>query len=165
MVSQAGINAKYLNSNGYLIGGVTLFITLCVIRTVSNNNKKQRGELEGSIKPKWEDTVYYDRTKQETKTRAIWITIVCGALNFTGELCVIFAFMNALKADINQGILSSIYAAGAIVPIIASVVILKSGIRICEVSLPTPNLQGHRHPDNHCRNCYNHNGNSTSSVR
>jgi hypothetical protein len=101
IVSVNGFTAKYLNSYGYLISGATIFTINMILRAKKNRVLNNEGKRSGSTFPRWNDTQYYDLDKKETKSKGVILSVLCGAMNFGGELCVIFAFSHALDALIN----------------------------------------------------------------
>ena len=75
---------------------------------------------------------FYDDVNDRYKTLAISLCLVCGMMNFLGEFCVVFSFQHALMSLMNQGILTSIYALGAVIVLAGSVIFLKEHVKLCE---------------------------------
>jgi drug/metabolite transporter (DMT)-like permease len=127
LVSAGGYSAKFLNSYGYL------FISLVALsyRVISNiaQNRKTRPH---AIFPKCKDTVYYDDDKGKYKVKGMVMAFICGLLNFGGEFFIVVAFEHALYAKFNQGILTSIFALGALITVFGSMIFLKDPIRFME---------------------------------
>ena len=135
IIAANGASAKFLNSIGYFV------ISLIIIIVKNVNYCRRRSSIEktdpqrASEMPKiatMKQSAFFDQEEEEYKWKGIFISLFCGILNFGGEFCVVFAFSHALDSLMNQGILSSIYALGAVIVLIGSVAFIGEHVKSCE---------------------------------
>jgi glucose uptake protein GlcU len=142
ILSVGGVTAKFLNSWGYLL------ISLIILATKNVKFARKRTvyfrdhplETNSSVLPSLRDSCYYNTDTDEYKWLGFFLSFVCGALNFLGEICIILSFQHALDSLMNQGILTSLFTLGAIVVLVGGVILLKEHVRFCEVSINFPKL-------------------------
>lgn len=136
ILSVGGVTAKYLNSWGYLLISLLILATKNVIfaRNQMKYNRFHPLERDSPILATFKDSCYYDTETRSYKWVGFILSLICGVLNFIGEIFIMLSFQHALDSLMNQGIMTSLFTLGAIVVLLGGVFILKEHVRLCEVS-------------------------------
>lgn len=136
VLSVGGVTAKFLNSWGYLLISLLILLAKNVIfaRSKMHYNRFHPLERDVPLLPTLKDSCYYDTDTRSYKWVGFILSLICGVLNFVGEIFIMLSFQHALDSLMNQGIMTSLFTLGAIVVLLGGVFILKEHVRLCEVS-------------------------------
>ena len=65
--------------------------------------------------------------------RAFLLCLLCGALHVGGEVLLVLSLGYALEADVNQGVMCSVYAVSIVVVLLGSMTFLREKLRPCQI--------------------------------
>ena len=61
------------------------------------------------------------------------LSLLCGVLHISAEIMLVLALGYALEADLNQGVMCSVYAVSIVVVLLGSMAFLREKIRFCQI--------------------------------